>query len=200
MNKEQIKIIPKRIQEIEQEKLDSANEKIPTTILEIIPFKHMTTLEMTNRKESLLVLENERFVQVYKYKSYSLSLLNEREKQLLIQEYANFLRIYSDDIKNVSLMFPVDTAKQQSYWMKKYEFAENDIQESLAAERLLTLKQIQSSYKTQSHYCFIYADTKEEMEEKMQMIEQHVSLFHRTPLNVDEKEQLLYRMNNQDNE
>ena len=39
MNKEQIKIIPKRIQEIEQEKLDSANEKIPTTILEIYVIK-----------------------------------------------------------------------------------------------------------------------------------------------------------------
>lgn len=153
----EVKLVPKRIREIESEKKNQT-VKIPTTFLKIAPFKQITTLKSVNRpEETAYLLENDTYAQVFKMKSYDLNLLNYDEKDILIQSFATFLRAYQEDIKIISLMFPVDTSTQQSYWEKKYRLADTHQQQLLQSNELRKLKAIETVYKTQTHYLFIYA-------------------------------------------
>lgn len=200
MNQTESRLVPSRIQRIEQDKIELAKIKIPTTFLSVSPYKRIVEMDSNTLNETVIQMSNDTYVQIYKYKSYDLNLLNVEEKRILIQQFANFLRIYSDDIKNVSLMFPVNTTEQQHYWMMKYENAKTQIQKELSAERLLRLKAIQTHFKTQTHYCYIFSNTVQEMEDKMRSIPQYHSLIDPKPLTREEKEQLLYRLNNQEPE
>lgn len=195
------KIIPKRVQVIEAEKKSKSKEKIPTTYLSIAPFKQITSLKSIGyADETVLLTAIDTYVQVYKMKSYDLNLLNRVEKKILIDRYASFFRLFQDDFKVNSLMFPVDTSKQQIYWERKYRTAQNDVQKHLASNELRKLKAIEKVYKTQSHYGFLYANSMKEVVEKMQIISQFTDLVEKKALSRKDKEHLVYRLNNQDNE
>src|SRR5699024_11862353 len=71
--------------------------------------------------------------------------------------------------------------------MMKYENAKTQIQKELSAERLLRLKAIQTHFKTQTHYCYIFSNTIQEMEEKMRSIPQYHSLIDSKPLTRSEE-------------
>lgn len=195
------KIVPKRIRVIEEEKKLSKNTSVSTTYLEIAPIKRIVSMESVGYpNETAYMLANDTFVQVYKYKSYDLNLLNHHEKGYLVDAYTQFLRLYQEDLKNISLMFPVDTTQQQVYWEKKYRTAKNDIQRTLAANELRRLKAIEKVYKTQSHYIFIYAPNLKDLTSKMKTIEQYHTLFDSKPLSIKDKQHLNFRLNNQDDE
>lgn len=133
-------------------------------------------------------------------KSYDLNLLNFDEKDILIHSFATFLRAYQEDLKIISLMFPVDTTAQQSYWEKKYRLADTAQQQHLQANEIRKLKAIESVYKTQTHYLFIYADTLKELVEKTQSISRFGNIIEPKPLTRIDKVRLYYQMNNQDDE
>ncbi|MGV2929310.1 hypothetical protein RW115_11985 [Macrococcus capreoli] len=194
-------IVPKRIRIIEEEKKISKNTTVSTTYLQIAPIKRIVNMESVGYpNETAYMLSNDTFAQVYKYKSYDLNLLNHHEKGYLVDAYIQFLRLFQEDIKNISLMFPVDTYQQQLYWEKKYQTAANDIQRTLASNELRRLKAIEKVYKTQSHYIFLYAPNLKELTDKMKLIEQYHTLFETKPLSLKDKKHLNYRLNNQDNE
>lgn len=196
----EVKLVPKRIREIESEKKNQT-VKIPTTFLKIAPFKQITTLKSVNRpEETAYLLENDTYAQVFKMKSYDLNLLNYDEKDILIQSFATFLRAYQEDIKIISLMFPVDTSIQQSYWEKKYRLADTHQQQLLQSNELRKLKAIETVYKTQTHYLFIYAKNLKELVEKTQSVARFGNIIEGKPLSLKDKERLYYQMNNQDNE
>lgn len=196
----EVKLVPKRIREIESEKKNQT-VKIPTTFLKIAPFKQITTLKSVNRpEETAYLLENDTYAQVFKMKSYDLNLLNYDEKDILIQSFATFLRAYQEDIKIISLMFPVDTSTQQSYWEKKYRLADTHQQQLLQSNELRKLKAIETVYKTQTHYLFIYAKNLKELVEKTQSVARFGNIIEGKPLSLKDKERLYYQMNNQDNE
>lgn len=196
----EVKLVPKRIREIESEKKNQT-VKIPTTFLKITPFKQITILKSVNRpEETAYLLENDTYAQVFKMKSYDLNLLNYDEKDILIQSFATFLRAYQEDIKIISLMFPVDTSTQQSYWEKKYRLADTHQQQLLQSNELRKLKAIETVYKTQTHYLFIYAKNLKELVEKTQSVARFGNIIEGKPLSLKDKERLYYQMNNQDNE
>ena len=196
----EVKLVPKRIREIESEKKNQT-VKIPTTFLKIAPFKQITTLKSVNRpEETAYLLENDTYAQVFKMKSYDLNLLNYDEKDILIQSFATFLRAYQEDMKIISLMFPVDTSTQQSYWEKKYRLADTHQQQLLQSNELRKLKAIETVYKTQTHYLFIYAKNLKELVEKTQSVARFGNIIEGKPLSLKDKERLYYQMNNQDNE
>lgn|SRR5690625_3981421 len=196
----EVKLVPKRIREIESEKKNQT-VKIPITFLKIAPFKQITTLKSVNRpEETAYLLENDTYAQVFKMKSYDLNLLNYDEKDILIQSFATFLRAYQEDIKIISLMFPVDTSTQQSYWEKKYRLADTHQQQLLQSNELRKLKAIETVYKTQTHYLFIYAKNLKELVEKTQSVARFGNIIEGKPLSLKDKERLYYQMNNQDNE
>lgn len=196
----EVKLVPKRIREIESEKKNQT-VKIPTTFLKIAPFKQITTLKSMNLpEETAYLLENDTYAQVFKMKSYDLNLLNYDEKDILIQSFATFLRAYQEDIKIISLMFPVDTSTQQSYWEKKYRLADTHQQQLLQSNELRKLKAIETVYKTQTHYLFIYAKNLKELVEKTQSVARFGNIIEGKPLSLKDKERLYYQMNNQDNE
>lgn len=196
----EVKLVPKRIREIESEK-KKQTVKIPTTFLKIAPFKQITSLKSVNRpEETAYLLENDTYAQVFKMKSYDLNLLNYDEKDILIQSFATFLRAYQEDIKIISLMFPVDTSTQQSYWEKKYRLADTHQQQLLQSNELRKLKAIETVYKTQTHYLFIYAKNLKELVEKTQSVARFGNIIEGKPLSLKDKERLYYQMNNQDNE
>lgn len=196
----EVKLVPKRIREIESEKKNQT-VKIPTTFLKIAPFKQITTLKSVNRpEETAYLLENDTYAQVFKMKSYDLNLLNYDEKDILIQSFATFLRAYQEDIKIISLMFPVDTSTQQSYWEKKYRLADTHQQQLLQSNELRKLKAIETVYKTQTHYLFIYAKNLKELVEKTQSVARFGNIIEGKSLSLKDKERLYYQMNNQDNE
>lgn len=196
----EVKLVPKRIREIESEKKNQT-VKIPTMFLKIAPFKKITTLKSVNRpEETAYLLENDTYAQVFKMKSYDLNLLNYDEKDILIQSFATFLRAYQEDIKIISLMFPVDTSTQQFYWEKKYRLADTHQQQLLQSNELRKLKAIETVYKTQTHYLFIYAKNLKELVEKTQSVARFGNIIDGKPLSLKDKERLYYQMNNQDNE
>lgn len=196
----EVKLVPKRIREIESEKKNQT-VKIPTTFLKIAPFKQITTLKSMNLpEETAYLLENDTYAQVFKMKSYDLNLLNYDEKDILIQSFATFLRAYQEDIKIISLMFPVDTSTQQSYWEKKYRLADTHQQQLLQSNELRKLKAIETVYKTQTHYLFIYAKNLKELVEKTQSVARFGNIIEGKSLSLKDKERLYYQMNNQDNE
>jgi len=196
----EVKLVPKRIREIESEKKNQT-VKIPITFLKIAPFKQITTLKSVNRpEETAYLLENDTYAQVFKMKSYDLNLLNYDEKDILVQSFATFLRAYQEDIKIISLMFPVDTSTQQSYWEKKYRLADTHQQQLLQSNELRKLKAIETVYKTQTHYLFIYAKNLKELVEKTQSVARFGNIIEGKPLSLKDKERLYYQMNNQDNE
>lgn len=194
-------LVPRRVQEIEAEKKSKKKEKIPTTYLKIAPIKQIQSLKSVGySQETAYLLANDTYAQVYKLNSYDLNLLNYKEKTILINSFSNFLRIQQDDIKIISLMFPVDTSTQQTFWEKKYKLAETDMQRSLQSNELRKLKAIESVYKTQSHYLFVYAKSLKDLVEKMQSISQFADLIDNRPLSRKDKENLYFQLNNQDNE
>lgn len=165
------------------------------TVLDILPYK-----EILDDNSALIVGTDNSYYQIFKVITHALNLSNQEEKNRLMMRFANFNRLMDSDYKIISTLFHIDNSPQKQYWTQKVNQAKNAQQRKYAMEQLLVLSRVEDdpSQKNQEHFLVINAKSKEDMRNLVETLyRSHNGMIEPQALSVQKKEQLIFRLNNQ---
>ncbi|SOC45061.1 hypothetical protein [Salinicoccus kekensis] len=165
------------------------------TVLDILPYK-----EILDDDSALIVGTDNSYYQIFKVITHALNLSNQEEKNRLMMRFANFNRLMDSDYKIISTLFHIDNSPQKQYWTQKVNQAKNAQQRKYAMEQLLVLNRVEDdpSQKNQEHFLVINAKSKENMRNLVETLyRSHNGMIEPQGLSVQKKEQLIFRLNNQ---
>lgn len=171
------------------------NTKYDFTVLDILPFK-----QIIDDENALLVGTDNSYYQIFKIVTHALNLSNQEEKNRLMMRFSNFNRLLENDYKILSTLFHIDNSPQKLYWSNKVDNAENEQQRKYAMEQLLVLSRVEEdpSQKNQEHFLVVNAKTIDDMRNLVEVLYQsHNGMIEPQPLSFEKKEQLIFRLNNQ---
>lgn len=178
--------------------LNSKRRKAVTydhTVLDVLPYK-----EILNDDTALIVGRDNSYYQIFKIVTHALNLANQDEKNRLMMRFANFNRLMDADYKIISTLFHIDNTAQKNYLTNKVNQAKNAQQRKYAMEQLLVLSRVEEdpSQKNQEHFLVINAKSKEDMRSLVEtLFRSHNGMIEPQALSAQKKEQLIFRLNNQ---
>ncbi|WP_343101963.1 hypothetical protein [Romboutsia sp. MSSM.1001216sp_RTP31141st1_G3_RTP31141_220114] len=112
-------------------------------------------------------------------------------------DFSNFLRNYIDDIKIISMTFPVNTQVQQEHILKKMEMTDNKIYINFLNKRLDQLIAIEEKRKNKEFYLMVfYEDEKTKREREIQLLRLTSSAITLSTLDLDKKIKIMFKLNN----
>lgn len=165
------------------------------TVLDILPYKQIMYDE-----QALIVGTDNSYYQIFKVITHALNLANQEEKNRLMMRFANFNRLMDVDYKIISTLFHIDNSPQKRYWTEKVNQAQNAQQRKYAMEQLLVLNRVEDdpSQKNQEHFLVVNAKSIEDMRNLVETLYRaHNGMIEPQPLSNQKKEQLIFRLNNQ---
>ena len=171
------------------------NVKYDFTVLDVLPFK-----QIIDDENALVVGIDNSYYQIFKIVTHALNLANQEEKNRLMMRFANFNRLIESDYSIISTLFHIDNAPQKAYWSNKVDNAEDAQQRKYAMEQLLVLSRVEEdpSQKNQEHFLIVNAKSIDDMRNLVDVLYQsHNGMIEPQPLSYEKKEQLLFRLNNQ---
>ena len=171
------------------------NVRYDHTVLDILPYK-----QIMDDGQALIVGTDNSYYQIFQIVTHALNLSNQEEKNRLMMRFANFNRLMDSDYKIISTLFHIDNSKQKRYWTEKINQAQNTEQRKYAMEQLLVLSRVEDdpSQKNQEHFLVINAETVEDMRNLVETLyRSHNGMIEPQPLSFEKKEQLIFRLNNQ---
>lgn len=187
------KIVHQKKERIIEKK--NKNIKYDFTVLDILPFK-----QIIDDEHAMLVGTDNSYYQIFKIVTHALNLSNQEEKNRLMMRFSNFNRLVESDYKILSTLFHIDNSQQKLYWSDKVDKAENEQQRKYAMEQLLVLSRVEEdpSQKNQEHFLVVNAKTIDDMRNLVEVLYQsHNGMIEPQPLSFEKKEQLIFRLNNQ---
>lgn len=165
------------------------------TVLDILPYK-----QIMDDEQALIVGTDNSYYQIFKVITHALNLANQEEKNRLMMRFANFNRLMDADYKIISTLFHIDNSTQKHYWTEKVNQAQNAQQRKYAMEQLLVLNRVEDdpSQKNQEHFLVVNAKSIEDMRNLVETLyRSHNGMIEPQPLSNQKKEQLIFRLNNQ---
>lgn len=165
------------------------------TVLDILPYK-----QIMDDEQALIVGTDNSYYQIFKVITHALNLANQEEKNRLMMRFANFNRLMDADYKIISTLFHIDNSPQKHYWTEKVNQAQNAQQRKYAMEQLLVLNRVEDdpSQKNQEHFLVVNAKSIEDMRNLVETLyRSHNGMIEPQPLSNQKKEQLIFRLNNQ---
>lgn len=165
------------------------------TVLDILPYK-----QIMDDEQALIVGTDNSYYQIFIVITHALNLANQEEKNRLMMRFANFNRLMDADYKIISTLFHIDNSPQKHYWTEKVNKAQNAQQRKYAMEQLLVLNRVEDdpSQKNQEHFLVVNAKSIEDMRNLVETLyRSHNGMIEPQPLSHQKKEQLIYRLNNQ---
>lgn len=169
--------------------------KYDFTVLDILPYK-----QIIDDEQALIVGTDNSYYQIFKIVTHALNLANQEEKNRLMMRFSNFNRLVESDYKIISTLFHIDNSPQKLYWSNRVDNAENEQQRKYAMEQLLVLSRVEEdpSQKNQEHFLVVNEKSIEDMRSLVEVIYQsHNGMIEPQPLSFEKKEQLIFRLNNQ---
>lgn len=147
------------------------------------------------------ILLKEGVMDIFLVQTKNIHALNETDLNYLLLNRAQFLRSYFRSFKEVILNFPTNTEVQRAYWLKKQQQATNPSRLKYIEQKLFEFEYLESERYNREFFMFIYADNKEELEDRKQdCIQGMRNSFPLQDLPKSKKEQILFLLNNQNTE
>lgn len=178
-----------RIKEEEKE-LKKEYKKVNKNIEEILPFIDIEEDNTFKTKNG--------YIDIFQIETKDLNSLNDDEANRHMFEFSNFLRNYIDDMKIISMTFPVNTQIQQKHIQKKIENTNNYIYKEFLYKKLNELITIEEKRKNREFYMMLfYDDENTKREREMQILRLVSSNIKISALDLDKKLRIIFKLNNQ---
>lgn len=195
--KKQIKIEEKRLkkekkQKLKQSKKDLKEEykKVDKDASDLLPFLDVAEDGTFRAKDG--------YIDIFQLGTKDLNSLNNDDAQRHMMEFSNFFRSYIDDIKIISMTFPVNTQVQQEHLLKMIDNTDNPISIQFLNNRLDELIALEEKRKNKEFYLMVfYADEKTKKERETQLLRLTSSAINLRSLELDKKIKILFKLNNQ---
>ncbi|GGJ75351.1 hypothetical protein [Virgibacillus salexigens] len=144
------------------------------------------------------ILLKEGVMDIFQVQTKNVHALNDADLNYLLLNRAQFLRSYFRSFKEIILNFPTNTEVQRAYWLKKQQQAKNPSRLKYIEQKLFEFKYLERERYNREFFMFIYADDKEELEDrKSDCMQGMQSSFPLRELPKNKKEQILFLLNNQ---
>ncbi|EGT3815278.1 TPA: hypothetical protein ACKONR_000366 [Clostridioides difficile] len=180
----------KKLEKQEKKELKKINKKIDKDITELLPFLDVTENEAFETKDGVM--------DMFQISSCDIYTLNKEEINAHISTFATFLRTYQDDIKIISMNFPVNTFIQQQYFKRVIERTTNPTHLHFLKIKLDQLERIEFNRENKEFYIFIYANNEDEMDDKINLIFRlSAGKFKFSKIDLDKKIKILFKLSNQ---
>ncbi|MBF2356029.1 hypothetical protein IA807_14010 [Listeria seeligeri] len=127
--------------------------------------------------------------------------LHPSEKLSALANFSFFLRKYRGDLKIIFMPFPADTQSQIDYI--SYKILKNPNKEwyPFQKDRRDDLQKIRQRKTHQEFYLQFFADSEEELKTKREeLLEKAYQFFELSPLSIEKKIKILYKLNNMNSE
>ena len=178
-----------RIKE-EKKSLKKEYKKVNKNIEEILPFIDIEEDNTFKTKNG--------YIDIFQIETKDLNSLNEDESNRHMFEFSNFLRNYVDDMKIISMTFPVNTQIQQQHILRKIESTRNVVYREFLYKRLNELIAIEEKRKNREFYLMLfYDDENTKREREMQLLRLVSSSIKISALDLDKKLRIIFKLNNQ---
>ncbi|HBF5866243.1 hypothetical protein KGF43_15560 [Clostridioides sp. ZZV14-6044] len=180
----------KKLEKQEKKELKNINKKINKDVIELLPFLDVTEKEAFETKDGVM--------DILQISTCDIYTLNTKEINAHIYTFATFLRTYQDDIKIISMNFPVNTFIQQQYFKRVIEKTTNPTYLHFLKIKLDQLERIEFNRENKEFYIFIYASNEKEMDDKINLIFRlSAGKFKFSKIDLDKKIKILFKLSNQ---
>ena len=124
------------------------------------------------------------------------TILNEVNRHIF--DFSNFLRNYIDDMKIISMTFPVSTQVQQQHILNKIESTYNTIYKEFLYKRLDQLVTIEEKRKNREFYLMLFFNDETTKKERITQLKRlSNSSIKLKSLDLDKKIKIIFKLNNQ---
>lgn len=180
----------KQLKKEEKKSLKKEYKKVNKNIEEILPFIDI-------EEDNTFITKNG-YIDIFQIETKDLNSLNDDEANRHMFEFSNFLRNYIDDMKIISMTFPVNTQIQQQHIQKKIESTNNYIYKEFLYKKLNELIIIEEKRKNREFYLMLfYDDENTKREREMQLLRLVSSNIKISALDLDKKLRIIFKLNNQ---
>lgn len=180
----------KQLKKEEKKSLKKEYKKVNKNIEEILPFIDIEEDNTFKTKNG--------YIDIFQIETKDLNSLNDDEANRHMFEFSNFLRNYIDDMKIISMTFPVNTQIQQKHIQKKIENTNNYIYKEFLYKKLNELITIEEKRKNREFYLMLfYDDENTKREREMQLLRLVSSNIKISTLDLDKKLRIIFKLNNQ---
>lgn len=180
-----------KLREKEEKKaLKEEYKKVDRYTADILPFLEIAKDDTFKTKNG--------YIDIFQIETKDLNSLNYSEANRHKFDFSNFLRHYIDDMKIISMTFPVNTQIQQQNILKKIDNTDNDVHRKFLYKRLEQLIAIEEKRKNREFYLMLfYEDEKTKREREFQLLRLTSSAIKLSPLDLDKKLRIIFKLNNQ---
>lgn len=136
------------------------------------------------------------FVDVLELEGYNLGGMSDGEIREIIYYYETLVKLYVLPIKVVTIYTPLDTSRQQRYYLKLAAKTTNPEHKFLLHRAYNEMKWFGENNYNKEFYVFLYADTVEELREARQDFIRYSGNLKFHDVTYKKKRDLFFRLNN----
>lgn len=154
-----------KIEKANESKDKNNNIKVSQTIIKLLRYKRLTKDE-----NNFLVLSDDTFAEMLQVEGLGLETLSPVQVTNVLNNYLQFLRRYLDDITYITSLYPVEIARQRSYWIRKFDKAKNETQRHYIDDRIAMLDATHEQKSNQEYTLIVFADTIQNLKDNLTKI------------------------------
>ncbi|WP_297131874.1 hypothetical protein [Terrisporobacter sp.] len=174
----------------EKKELKEEHKKVQRVVSDLLPFLNVVEDDYFKTKTG--------YIDIYQIKSKDLNSLNSDEINRHIFEFTSFLRGYTDDLKIISMHYPVNTKVQQEHIQKKIDNTDNPIYIKHLNEKMEELKALEKIRKNKEFYLMLFFKNERDKKEKEIYLNRKLSnAISIKEIDLNKKIKILYKLNNQ---
>lgn len=135
------------------------------------------------------------FLDIYQVVTKDIYSFNDYDIKLHIYNYIAFLRSYVNDIKFISMNFPVNTSENQEYIRKKMLKTDNPIFLESLQEKLDQFEFLEKHRTNREYYIMVFSD-KEKKHMMSNLLRNQTRIFILKEMSLEKKIKIIFKLNN----
>lgn len=195
--KERIKLTKEDKKKIkEQKKLEKLNAKNMKKAQKSI-YKYVSDiLPIADLDDKDRIITKTAYMDIYQVATTDIYTFNTYEANLHIFTFIAFLRSYTNDMKLISMNFPVNTTTQQNYFKKKIRECTNEKHKTFLVKKLEELEFLEKHRTNREFYIMVFSEDHDIKHLMENVIKSQSKIFMLKPIDADKKVKILFKMNN----
>lgn len=135
------------------------------------------------------------FLDIYQVVTKDIYSFSDYDIKLHIYNYIAFLRSYVNDIKFISMNFPVNTSENQEYIRKKMLKTDNPIFLESLQEKLDQFEFLEKHRTNREYYIMVFSD-KEKKHMMSNLLRNQTRIFVLKEMSLEKKIKIIFKLNN----
>lgn len=172
-----------------KEKGTKGSKETRKTTFDLVPYREIVGAGNYIRLE-------EGFLDILELEGYNLGGMSDSEIREIIYYYESLVKLYVLPIKVVTIYTPLDTSRQQRYYLNLAAKTTNPEHKYLLHRAYTEMKWFGENNYNKEFYVFLYADTVEELREARQDFIRYSGNLHFHDVTYKKKRDLFFRLNN----